>query len=335
MAEEHLDSGSVKQPPKIKLGNGVPGVPPAPPSKSETTRIDISAAQAAKLPAGGVPKDAQDQLKKSTSRIHMPGEMTPLAEADRQEAIKKTTVRIETAAGMSPIKEEDKQEAAKKSTVRVQIDEERAKGDTARLDAAGLLVDQESKKKTSRIDLKEVLGEDEDIFKRRTALLDASKFAAAAQAGAGAPRTIKIKRPDTPPTTVMKPAPAEAAPAEAEAVQVTPLTSSLEGKKSETARIDLPPEVTDQPPTRRKTIRIKRPEGTSSSKPLVISRTTESVASESAVLAGPAAEEAGPVFSWVAIVAVLVSFVLIYALAAQVSTIQTLAAPILPFPGGI
>lgn len=333
MAEENLDQGSVKQPPKIKLGNGSPVVPPAQPSKSETTRIDISAAQAARIPSGGVPKDAEEKLKKSTSRIHMPDEMSPLSELDRQEAIKKTTVRIETAAGMSPINEEDKQEAAKKSTVRVQIDEERAKGDTARLDAAGLLVDQESKKKTSRIDLKEVLDGDEDIFKRRTALLDASKFAAA-QAGAGSPRTIKIKRPDTPPTTVMRPAPVEEAPAESDGVQVTPLTSSIDGKKSETARIDLPPEVTDQPPTRRKTIRIKRPEGTSSSKPLMISRTTESVG-EPQLANALADDDVGPIFSWVAVLAVLVSVVLVYALVAQVSTIQTLAAPILPFPGGI
>ncbi|HPF98719.1 MAG TPA: hypothetical protein PLE77_01525 [Kiritimatiellia bacterium] len=330
MAEENLDTGSAKQPPKIKLGNGSSGTPPAQPSKSETTRIDISAAQAAKIPAGGTPKNAEDKLKKSTSRIHMPGEMSPLSEIDRQEVIKKTTVRIETAAGMSPINEEDKQEAAKKSTVRVQIDEERAKGDTARLDAAGLLVDQESKKKTSRIDLKEVLDGDDDIFKRRTALLDASKFGTTSQTAAGAPRTIKIKRPDTPPTTVMKPSPAEEAPA----ADVSPLAASIEGRKSETARIDLPPEATEQPPTRRKTIRIKRPEGTSSSKPLVISRTTDSVATPDIVL-GPSDEEAGPIFSWVAVLAVLVSAVLIYALVAQVSTIQTLAAPILPFPGGI
>jgi len=276
-------------------------------SKKTTTRIDAA--------AGMKPlseEDRMEAMKKSTIRIETPLEMNPMAEDDRYAAAKKATVRIETAAEMSPMSEQDKQEAAKKSTVRVQVDEEKAKGDTAKLNMRTAVVDQEAKKKTSRIDLKEVLdGEEEDIFKRRTALLDASKFQAVASesaSAAGVPRTIRIKRPDTqmvpsgkPPTQAVTQAAAAAASLAVDEV----------AKKSETARIDLPPEVMEQPPTRRKTIRIKRPEGTSTSKSLVIARPTGEIEEAALPAAAPGEEEASPVFSLLALAAVLVAIALV------------------------
>jgi hypothetical protein len=187
----------------------------------------------------------------------------------------------------------------------VQIDEERAKGDTARLDARTIAgAEEAAKKRTARIDLNEVLDESDDIFKRRTALLDATKFAGVTEAP-GAPRTIRIKRPETPPTTPLR----KPEPTAEEEAPVTVMESDS-SKKSETARIDLPPEAADQPPTRRKTIRIKRPEGVSS-KPLVIGKTESVGEPVAAVSAKPAEEEAGTLFSALALVAVLVGIALV------------------------
>jgi hypothetical protein len=308
------------QPPKINLNGtesdaSTPKAPPParPPSttkikmdpnapKKETTRIDLSAAM--QIPKGGAPRE-EDELKRSTTRIDWNAGMTPLTEADKQEAAKKSTIRIETSE-ITPIAEDDKNEAAKKSTVRVQIDEERAKGDTARLDARAIAgAEEAAKKRTARIDLNEVLDESDDIFKRRTALLDASKFTGVTEAP-GAPRTIRIKRPETPPTTPLK----KPAPPVDEETPVTVMESDA-SKKSETARIDLPPEATEQPPTRRKTIRIKRPEGGGASKPLVIGKTESVSEPVVAVSAKPAEEEAGTLFSALALVAVLVCIALV------------------------
>lgn len=321
MAENNQETNG-EQPPKINLNgteNGAPtpkAPPPArprPPStrkirvdadapKKETTRIDLSSATA--IPKGVAPRD-EDELKRSTARIDWNSGMTPLSEEQKQQAMKKSTIRIETSE-ITPLPESDKNEAAKKSTVRVQIDEERAKGDTARLDARAIAgAEEAAKKRTARIDLNEVLDESDDIFKRRTALLDASKFTGVTESP-GAPRTIRIKRPETPPTTALrKPEP----PVEEEA-PVTMMEPDS-AKKSETARIDLPPEVTDQPPTRRKTIRIKRPEGMTTSKPLVIGRTESVHEPAMAVSSKPAEEEAGTLFSALALVAVLVGIALV------------------------
>ena len=318
------------QPPKLSLNgkkNGAPAPKAPPPArprsaanklkadpnapKKETTRIDLSSAMA--LPKGGAPR-GEDDLKRSTTRIDWNSGITPMSEEAKQEAAKKATIRIMTSQ-ITPLPDDDKSEAAKKATVRVQIDEERAKGDTSRLDAKAIAgAEEAAKKRTARIDLNEVLDESDDIFKRRTALLDATKFTGTTDAP-GAPRTIRIKRPETPPTTVMKqpePPPVEEM-EEIEAVSTEPESA----KKSETARIDLPPEATEQPPTRRKTIRIKRPEGgITTSKPLVIGK-TESVGAPAAVSEKPAEEETGALFSALALVAVLVCVALV--------TVQTMA----------
>lgn len=261
-------------------------------AKSSTDAIRIT--EDAILPA---PEDDLSDLAQ-TVRIELavqPPPSTAYGPGVTPEDTKRTTARIETAAGISPISDSDKMEAAKKSTVRVQIDEEKAKGDTARMNVGRIFVGPEEKKKTARIDLGEVLEGEEDIFKRRTALLDASKFGATTEAP-GAPRTIRIKRPEPAVAPAISPTDETAPPAPAMAPETA--------KKSETARIELPPEATEQPPTRRKTIRIKRPEGTITSKPLVITRATE--AAKPAVTVG-AEEEASPVFSIAALVALLVT----------------------------
>ncbi len=303
MADENVDPGQPKLPPKINLnGSGPESEEAAPPASDAVAPISVP--QPPPKTRVNLPTS-----KSETTRIDLASAQAPIGKPS-QEGVKKSTTKIDLAAGMSPLTEEDKLEAAKKSTVRVQIDEDKVKGDTTRLDTAAILKAQDVKKKTARIDLSEVLGGDEDIFKRRTALLDASKFAGAAPAEPAPPRTIRIKKPETAPTSILRPPP--------EAVEEEGVVEEIvqeSEKKSETARIDLPPEVTEQPPTRRKTIRIKRPEGTVTSKPLILARSTEPI---SAPVERPAGEEEiSPVFSYVALVAVLISCVLLYVLAAQ------------------
>jgi hypothetical protein len=339
-----IDFSSARLPsPTARLKIGKPGD-----AKKSTSKID--------LPPGvkdTVPHNIEDLSKRSTIRITTPIDISPIAPADQQEAvksstvkiddaamqpmsddqkeeaIKKSTVRIETPAEIQPMSAADKSELAKKTTARVIIDEERAKGDTTRIEPAVSEPSDAAKKRTARIDLGEVLDEEEDIFKRRTALIDSSKFAGATDAP-GAPRTIRIKRPDTPPTTQMPPPEPEA-----EEEVVVPVSQAEAARKSETARIDLPPEVAEQPPTRKKTIRIKRPGASSTGgKPLVITRTP--VDSGVGMSAKPKiVEEDSPAFAWIALAAVLVVAVLIYVLASQTGTIDQLLPARFPYAGSL
>ncbi len=105
-----------------------------------------------------------------------------------------------------------------------------------------------------------------------------------------------------------------------------------DAKKSETARIDLPPEAEERPITRPKTIRIKRPDGTTARKQLTIARPADAESVTAApVVAAMEGEEAevGTAFSACALAAVVVTSILIYVLMAQ-----TIASS-LPFPGKI
>lgn len=275
-------------------------------------------------------EDKEAAAKKSTVRIDETVSMQPMSDEQKEEAIKKSTVRIDTVTDMKPMSQEDMEESAKKTTARVLIDEDRLKGDTTRIEPARDAEPSEAaKKRTARIDLGEVLDEEDDIFKRRTALLDASKLVGATEAP-GAPRTIRIKRPGTPPTAQIAPV----APQEEEVV--APISQAEAARKSETARIDLPPEVSDQPPTRRKTIRIKRPGSTTGSKPLMITRTpAEASAEEGAAPVRAQDEEDSPLFAWFAVAAVLVAVVLIYVLASQVGTVAELVPARFPYAGSL
>ena len=307
MAEQvpESSSGETPLPPRIKLnGNGKP--PPAAPPPRITFQSK---------PAG----------KSETSRI----ELSEARGADAAEQAKKTTARIESSApAVRMVSEVERMAAGGKIGV------EKAKSATAPLPRASIPDLDAAKKQTARIDLQEVLGGDDDIFKRRTAILDPSKIQAAE--AASVPKTIRIKRPDGA-TGPIKPVSEPMTPSEPVAA---------EARKSETARIELPPEVAEaaaaEAPTRRKTIRIKRPEGggIGTAKPMVVSQPslTISRAEPSAPRMGAPAEaeeEAGTLFSVFALAALLVACVLIYVLAAQVGTVDSLAAPHMPFPGGV
>ena len=119
-------------------------------------------------------------------------------------------------------------EAAKKSTIRIDTSEimpsaQRRRGTRPprsppfacrstkiaqrRHGEAGCQIDcgaeESAKKRTARIDLNEVLDENDDIFKRRTALTGCRQTCGSDR-GAGVPRTIRIKRPDAPPTAALR-----------------------------------------------------------------------------------------------------------------------------------
>jgi hypothetical protein len=289
MAEDNVNQSN--QPPSAKPGeNAKSSTTPIKPvgtpaasagDKSTTSRINLSSAV---TPTGGVPAPGRvpqsENPKKSTSRVNIPtNQITQSIPADKLEAIKKTTVRVQI--------------------------EDIKKGDTQQIQAAKAATDA-AKQKTSQINLNEVLGDDQDIFKRRTTLLDASKFPASQSPTSNIPRTIRIKQPDASQTSAIR-KPTEEIP------QVAPVSNaSLEtSKKSETARIELPAGVAaaeEIPPTRRKTIRIKRPEnvGTGNSRPVVITQTTEVGVTPDVEAMSEEADEPGVVFVAMAAVASLV-----------------------------
>ncbi len=268
MADQNQESNP--QPPKVKLnGNGkseTSAIPASNAQKSTTSRISLNTAS---MPTGGTPatsiKITPDNVKKATARL------------DLQEAIKKTTVRVQV--------------------------EDVKKGDTQQLQAQRIQSAEAAKQKTSQINLNEVLGDTQDIFKRRTTLLDASKLmAGGASTSSAIPRTIRVKQPEVTPTAILK------RPDDTSQVQPVMQASLEASKKSETARIELPTGVgaEEVPPTRRKTIRIKRPEGGDApSRPMVIAASPAvGVTREQAV--GEDSDEPGVVFVALAAVAALV-----------------------------
>lgn len=350
MADETNGKAGGKQPPpKIRINGdvaktapvaGEPAVTPKKPTirigkpaeaKKSTSRIDLSAAtppsvnldemsKAATIPIA-IPTQPEELAKKSTIRIDESSPVTPLSEAEKESVIKKATVRIEIPSDIQPVSEADAIEAAKKTTARVIIDEEKAKGDTARIEPAIPEPADVSKKRTTRIDLGELSEEEQDIFKRRTTVMDASKIAGMAPE---VPRTIKIKRPEgAAPTTEIPP------------IMPPPPQKVEAARKSETARIDLPPEaaaVEEQPPTRKKTIKIKRPGAGAPSTPVVITRPT-AAGERKPEGAAEGEVEVHPLFAWMALAAVLVMAVLIYVLAAQIGTVADLLPARFPYPG--
>lgn len=227
---------------------------------------------------------------------------------------KTETTRIDLSKAVPPSHDTQKVDpaaASKMTTMRVEIVEpqQQRKAETTRIDLAAAA----TPKQTGRIDLGKEAG-GEDLFKRNTIAVGVPTPPPAAK-----PKTIQVKKPVAKPNESL----------------ITPATPTpeavIEAKKSETARIDLPPESADRPATRPKTIRIKRPDGTTGRKSLTIARPAgEEVSVAATITPGFAAAEeegAGTVFSILALVALVVACVVVYVLAAQT------IAPTLPWPG--
>ncbi len=329
MADQNRQPQQGAEPPKIRLnGNGKASPPAAPASqqpKKETSRIPLTAPTAVPASKSDTSRISQTapttpaaipptQSKKDTSRISLTSAVAP-PKGGRPATIKttpdepkKATARVALPTDqIRPMSETSRIEATKKSTVRVQI-EDAAKGDTQQilLQRQKAAASPEGKTRTSQININEILpGEDQDIFKRRTTLLDPSKYGAAAAAPAAPtpiPRTIRIK--EGPPTTTFQ-KPQEAPPA-----AVVPLAApEVEvARKSETSRIELPPEAgAAQPPTRRKTIRIKRPEGGTGTKTLIVARPEDADESSEPTITFKPQAELGALWSLVALATLLIT----------------------------
>lgn len=307
MADDAPKTNGGGEPPKIKLnlGNGItrpPATPPPPPpatasgirikpsdKKAETTRIDLALAQPPRSVGDTQPvqPDIHEAAKRATVRVDVP----PVAKADTQR-VKAETARVDPS---------------KQATMRVEVDPKR-KAETTRIDLPA-----DSFRKPARPDAATAASSTDDVFKRQTIPVGVPTPAPTP----AKPKTMQVKKPmgrpgeSTPPPT---PPPAEVV---------------TEAKKSETARIDLPPDTgADRPATRPKTIRIKRPDGTSARKALTIARPSEDEPTVAPTLAGGEEdEEAGTLWSALALVAVVVACVVVYVLAAQTF------APNLPFAG--
>lgn len=232
---------------------------------------------------------------------------------------------------------------------RIKIKPADKKSETARIDLAS------AKPPPSIVDKNQLPPDADDYFKRSTIRIDVPPAP-----GGGKSDTAKIELPPavpdeafrtkTPPVGVPVTPPAgparpktiqmkRPAPAPGESIIVSPETTASateQARKSETARIDLSAEELDRPATRPKTIRIKRPDGTSGRKALTISRPEQSAAAEEPTAIQSAeemvlGEEAGPdlLTGLLTIAATLVAAALVYVLLAQT------LAPTLPLPGRI
>ena len=238
----------------------------------------------------------------------------PVVPASATPKVETTRIDLAKAVPAADIKTVDPVDASKFTTMRVEIVETPRKSETTRIDLANA-----TPKLANRVDISKEDVNADDLFKRNTIAVGVPTPGPTTR-----PKTIQVKRPS----------------AQTSAPAITPGTptaeSVSEAKKSETARIDLPTEGSDRPVTRPKTIRIKRPDGTSGRKPLMIARPAEEGA-EGAVVStgftdssmGTIGTEEGPgvVFSILALVALLVACVVVYVLSAQTIGLT------LPFPG--
>lgn len=307
--------------PKIKLG--LSGLEVAHADQTEDDAKQTSQPEESTPPA--TPQKPALSLKNKPTPAPVDQSQAEIVEA---ESADEKSIQIQDIEGESL---DDLYQAALNATQRVILDEkEKAATNKIAIDEAQTLKKAElaeaSKKSTARLDLAEMLSDDErsEIMKHETMHINTD---------GSAPRpsgTMKIQRPATPPPEAMS-----------DSTMAIPLDLE-ESKKSETARIELPRDIaSSKPASGRKTIRIKRPDGggVAATRPaLSVARTSASAPDETAPTATAEAARAAisfdtndeevdsPAFAAVALVAVLVGLALVYVLAATL-------VPALPFPG--
>jgi hypothetical protein len=343
MADETTKPDENPEPPKIRIRPPSEGTPPqgtagedAPLSKfrvgagerkQETTRIEVGKAHA---PTAGRPGDK----KAETTRVDLSAAKPPpagLGAPPPSDLYKRSTMRIEPAPPAAPGKSETQR--VKAETHRIAEDLARTKSITAPIGQVDTTPKRDTtrvepptgeaaKKQTSRIDIASASRPPTGVSMKSSTVPMGVPMSPPppAPGAAGRPKTIQVKR-------------AAAAAAEASIVPPSPaqVEAAAEARKSETARIEMPEDVGERPPTRPKTIRIKRPDGSGSRKPLTIARPEEDEDVAAIEAAGAAVDEDAPA-AWVgiaALVATLVSAVLVYALLAQT------VATNLPYPGRV
>ena len=238
---------------------------------------------------------------------------------------KSDTTRIDLASAKPPPSILDKKDLPadaddyfKRSTMRIDLTPPGGdkKSETTRIDIPP--VGETVKKQTAKMDLPGA-AERGDVFPAKAVPVGIPATPAAPPTR---PKTLQIKKP--------------MAAAAGESIIVSPestASATEQARKSETARIDLTAEDLDRPATKPKTIRIKRPDGTSARKALTISRpegeSAPTISQEPVEHVGAVEESSGILEGIVAIAALLVAGVLFYVLLGQT------LAPDLPFPGRI
>lgn len=311
--------------------------------KGETNRMDVK--RSTIRVDGG--ETQQMQGGSATSRIGGPGQTSPID-------VRKSTIRIDsipqssgetqrTGTGgetkridlktletgqMAAAKDQTAQQAAQPGATAKISDtqqQQKMKSETTRL----AIPPEVAKRQTGRIQAVDT----QDVFKKRTGQIQAAPVSVPPVAPAvpaitpmgKATAADTVARPKT--ILVRRPGRAGAA-SEAPAVSAIEPTQQLSQRKSETARLEIPKETgaDDRPQTRPKTIRIKRPDGTTARKQLTIARPDEGTeASEipdkyrspAAVAAGVSDPSPGGFWAVLAIAATLVLIGLVVYLLAQ------------------
>ena len=252
------------------------------------------------------------KIKSETSRIDLSAaEPAPEKVPTVSEVLKSRTVPV------GDIKEEsleDLYKAALNATQRVVLEERKA--ETAKIAAAEL-----AKKSTAQLDVQSMISEEPKTAPgmQETMHIDMEGKVKPKPEG-----TIKIERPASmaPPSATM---------------QITLPSEFADAEKSKTARIELPREITSTtPPSQRKTIRIKRPDGAPGGAPaarpaLSVARkpggpVTTKAADQEEALSAVGTEAPSTITGLAALIAVLLSIAVVYLLVATLSSG-------LPFPG--
>ncbi len=311
--------------PKIKLGLGQNDAPKAEQAE-EKPKIKLNLDQAEAKPEEEAKKEAPKAKEKQVEKPAQPAAEEESAE--ESEAAKGRTMQIADIEGESL---DDLYKAALNATQRVILDEKERAADagTAESETQALKkaeMAESTKKSTARLDLQDMLSDEDrkEMLKDETMHINVD-----GEAEPQKPKgTLKISR-----TADAEP------PARSDSTMPISLDTE-ESKKSETARIELPREVASSsgPSSQRKTIRIKRPDGTGAApRSLSVARKAEPVSdvggadSEAVTKASTLTldheeESVHPAFGAVALVAVLVGVLLLYVLVATLTSA-------LPFPG--
>ncbi len=278
--------------------------PAAEPAKEEKPVIKLGGA--AKEEEGNQDKEAEKKEQESAAADTTTPPPRTLAQRLKQQTVKIDDLNEESL--------EDLYKAALNATQRVVLDDQQKKA-TSRIEqakqAGAAAADEEKKASSAKIDLHEAISAEEqrDLLKKQTIALseEQGEPPAAEPDGDEGVATVKLQRPPAD----------EASEEEADTLATV--------DKSETARIDLPKDVAAAPPTQRKTIRIKRPDASGGGpRKLNIARTTPGGAPAEAAKPGrkpdikidQVGDEVHPAFAAVALIAVLVSLLLVYVLAA-------------------
>jgi len=281
--------------------------PSAAPGQSDTLRIEIrdSSVPAEEPRKPLISFESSAPAKPSEAGTKQAGPAKPTAVAGAGAAKKKQTSRIPFDAAEPAVKPAKPAQAPKTIRIKPSRPAGGAKaggpGPVAPAPAAGAAAPKPDaeKRKTSRISLEAALSAEESAEKNATI-----------------PKTIKLRRPSEAPTVKVSPGrPGSKAPKGKPAEEAARKTAM-----SETARLDTQtPAEEGVTPTKRKTIRVKRPSAAPGVKGLSVAppADTGGVREASALEAPPVVEKTSWVFPVVALVAVLVVCVVIYMLAAQ------------------